>query len=131
MKIEPTAMPDVLVVEPDQFGDARGFFQETWHQRRYAEAGIDGAFVQDNISLSARGVLRGLHLQNPNAQGKLIYILQGEVFDVAVDLRVGSPRFGRWVGATLSLENRRQMWIPEGFAHGFCVLSETARGLLR
>ena len=126
MKIETTAIPDVLIVEPDRFGDDRGFFQETWHQRRYGEAGIDATFVQDNISLSARGVLRGLHLQNPNAQGKLICVLQGEVFDVAVDLRVGSPYFGRWAGAMLSLENRRQMWVPEGFAHGFCVLSETA-----
>ncbi len=126
MKIEPTALPEVLIVEPDRFGDARGFFQETWSQRRYAEAGIDGSFVQDNISFSARGVLRGLHLQNPNPQGKLVYVLQGEVFDAAVDLRVGSPHFGRWAGAVLSAENRRQLWVPEGFAHGFCVLSATA-----
>jgi dTDP-4-dehydrorhamnose 3,5-epimerase len=126
MKVESTALPDVLLVEPDRFGDARGFFQEAWHQGRYAEAGIGGPFVQDNISLSVRGVLRGLHLQNPNAQGKLISVLQGEVFDAAVDLRVGSPHFGRWAGAMLSMENRRQMWVPEGFAHGFCVLSETA-----
>ncbi len=126
MKVEPTALPEVLIVEPDRFGDARGFFQETWSQRRYAEAGIDVAFVQDNISFSTRGVLRGLHLQNPNPQGKLVCVLQGEVFDAVVDLRVGSPHFGRWTGAVLSSESGRQLWIPEGFAHGFCVLSETA-----
>ena len=126
MKVSPTALPDVLMIELDRFGDGRGFFQETWHQRRYAEAGIDGPFVQDNISFSARGALRGLHLQNPNPQGKLVWVLQGEVFDAAVDLRVGSPHFGRWAGVMLSAENRRQLWIPEGFAHGFCALSETA-----
>jgi len=126
MKVEPTALPEVLIVEPDRFGDARGFFQETWSQRRYAEAGIDVAFVQDNISFSTRGVLRGLHLQNPNPQGKLVCVLQGEVFAAVVDLRVGSPAFGRWTGAVLSSESGRQLWIPEGFAHGFCVLSETA-----
>ncbi len=125
MKVSPTALSDVLMIEPDRFGDGRGFFQETWHQRRYAGAGIDVDFVQDNISLSTRGVLRGLHLQNPNPQGKLVSVLQGEVFDAAVDLRVGSPNFGRWTGATLSAENGRQLWIPEGFGHGFCVLSET------
>ena len=120
MKVSPTALPDVLMIEPDRFDDGRGFFQETWHRRRYAEAGINTDFVQDNISLSTRGVLRGLHLQNPNPQGKLVSVLQGEVFDAAVDLR-----FGRWTGATLSAENGRQLWIPEGFGHGFCVQSET------
>jgi len=126
MKVTQATIPDVLLVEPDRFGDARGFFQEIWHERRYADAGIAGPFVQDNMSLSGRGVLRGLHLQHPQGQGKLVFALQGEVFDVAVDLRVGSPTFGRWAGAVLSAEGGRQMWIPEGFAHGFCVLSESA-----
>lgn len=126
MKVEPTALPEVLMIEPERFGDARGFFLETWHRRRYADAGIGAAFVQDNVSLSGRGVLRGLHLQNPHAQGKLIGVLQGEVFDAAVDLRVGSPTFGRWAAVRLSAENGRQLWIPEGFAHGFCVLGEAA-----
>lgn len=126
MKVTQATIPDVLLVEPDRFGDARGFFQEIWHERRYAEAGIAGPFVQDNMSLSGRGVLRGLHLQHPQGQGKLVFVLQGDVFDVAVDLRVGSPTFGRWAGAVLSAEGGRQMWIPEGFAHGFCVLSESA-----
>lgn len=126
MKVSETPLPGVLLVEPDRFGDSRGFFQEIWHDRRYADAGIAGPFVQDNMSLSGRGVLRGLHLQHPQGQGKLVYVLQGEVFDVAVDLRVGSPAFGRWTGAVLSAENGHQLWIPEGFGHGFCVLSETA-----
>lgn len=126
MKVEPTSLPEVLIVEPRWSGDARGFFQETWHLRRYAEAGVDAAFVQDNVSLSARNVLRGLHLQHPHGQGKLIWVMQGAVFDVAVDLRTGSPTFGGWAGAELSAQNRRQLWIPEGFAHGFCVLGETA-----
>ena len=126
MRIETTELPGVLILEPKVFGDARGFFLETWSERRYAEAGLPQTFVQDNLSFSARGVLRGLHYQHPHAQGKLVYVLQGEVFDVAVDIRAGSPTFGRWVGATLSAENRRQLWIPPGFAHGFCVVSETA-----
>jgi dTDP-4-dehydrorhamnose 3,5-epimerase len=126
MQVQTTALPGVLILEPRVFGDARGFFMETWHARRYAEAGLPEAFVQDNLSFSQRGVLRGLHYQNPQTQGKLVYVLQGEVFDVAVDIRVGSPTFGRWVGATLSAENRRQFWVPPGFAHGFCVTSETA-----
>lgn len=126
MKVAPTSLPDVLLVEPDRFGDSRGFFQELWHERRYAEAGILGPFVQDNISLSGRGVVRGLHLQHPQGQGKLVYVLHGDVFDVAVDVRVGSPSFGQWTGAVLSANNARQLWIPEGFAHGFCVLSDTA-----
>jgi dTDP-4-dehydrorhamnose 3,5-epimerase len=126
MKIVETELPGVLIVEPDRFGDDRGFFQETWHARRYAEAGIPGTFVQDNLSLSRHGVLRGLHFQNPNAQGKLVYILQGEAFDVAVDIRVGSPTFGKWAGVALSAENGRQLYIPPGFAHGFCVTGESA-----
>lgn len=126
MKVEETALPGVLIVEPDRFGDDRGFFQEIWHAGRYHDAGIPGEFVQDNISLSGHGVLRGLHLQNPHAQGKLVYALQGEVFDVAVDLRVGSPTFGRWAGTVLSADTGRQLWVPKGFGHGFCVLSESA-----
>jgi dTDP-4-dehydrorhamnose 3,5-epimerase len=126
MKVSETDLPGVLVVEPDRFGDARGFFQETFHAGRYEAAGIPGGFVQDNLSLSGRGVLRGLHFQNPNGQGKLIYVLEGEVFDVAVDVRVGSPGFGKWTAATLSADDGRQLYIPAGFAHGFCVTGETA-----
>lgn len=126
MKVVETELPGVLVVEPDRFGDARGFFQEVWHEGRYEEAGMPGPFVQDNLSCSAHGVLRGLHFQNPNGQGKLVYVLQGEVFDVAVDIRAGSPTFGKWAGATLSGDNGRQFYIPPGFAHGFCVTGETA-----
>jgi dTDP-4-dehydrorhamnose 3,5-epimerase len=116
----------VLILEPKVFGDERGFFLETWNQARYAEAGLPLTFVQDNLSLSRRGVLRGLHFQNPNAQGKLVYVLQGEVFDVAVDIRLGSPTFGQVETVLLSAENKRQLFIPAGFAHGFCVTSETA-----
>jgi len=126
MKIIETELPGVLIVEPDRFGDARGFFQEIWHEGRYGEAGIPGPFVQDNMSLSAQGVLRGLHYQNPHAQGKLVYVLQGEAFDVAVDVRVGSPTFGKWTGVTLSGDSGRQFYIPPGFAHGFCVTGESA-----
>lgn len=126
MKVVETELPGVLIVEPDRFGDARGFFQEIWHEGRYGEAGIPGPFVQDNMSLSAQGVLRGLHYQNPHAQGKLVYVLQGEAFDVAVDVRVGSPTFGKWTGVTLSGDTGRQFYIPPGFAHGFCVTGETA-----
>ncbi|MCL5779512.1 MAG: dTDP-4-dehydrorhamnose 3,5-epimerase [Firmicutes bacterium] len=126
MNVLETKLPGVLIIEPDVFGDARGYFMETWQQARYAQAGLPGHFVQDNLSFSTRGVLRGLHFQNPNAQGKLVFVLQGEVFDVAVDIRAGSPTFGQWVGVTLSSENKRQLYIPEGFAHGFCVTSETA-----
>ena len=126
MKVVETELPGVLIVEPDRFGDDRGFFQEIWHARRYVDAGIPGDFVQDNLSLSRHGVLRGLHFQNPNGQGKLVYVLQGEVFDVAVDIRDGSPSFGAWTGATLSADNGRQLYIPAGFAHGFCVTGETA-----
>jgi len=126
MKITPMSLPEVLLVEPQRFGDARGYFMETWRQERYQAAGINQPFVQDNLSRSVRGILRGLHLQNPNAQGKLVYVLEGEVFDVAVDVRVGSPHFGQWTGAVLSSEDHRQLWIPPGFAHGFCVTSATA-----
>ena len=124
MKVTQTAIPEVLLIEPDVHGDARGFFQETWHARRYAEAGIDVNFVQDNHSRSNRGVLRGLHFQNPTAQGKLVRVARGAVFDVAVDIRRGSPTFGQWVGYELSGDNHRQLWVPPGFAHGFCVLED-------
>jgi dTDP-4-dehydrorhamnose 3,5-epimerase len=126
MKVNKTKIPEVVVIEPDYFGDNRGFFMETWNRSRYVQAGLDVNFVQDNLSFSTRGVLRGLHFQKPNSQGKLVYVLQGEVFDVAVDIRAGSPTFKQWVGATLSSDNKQQLFIPEGFAHGFCVLSETA-----
>ncbi len=128
MKITPTAHPDVLLIEPKVFGDARGFFCETFSQRLFDEAvGRPVAFVQDNHSRSSQGVLRGLHFQlPPHAQGKLVRCASGAVFDVAVDMRKSSPRFGQWVGATLSAENHHQLWIPPGFAHGFLVLSETA-----
>jgi dTDP-4-dehydrorhamnose 3,5-epimerase len=116
----------LLVIEPKVFGDARGYFLETWNQRRYREAGLEVGFVQDNLSSSRRGILRGLHLQNPNPQGKLLQVLQGEVFDVAVDLRRGSPTFKQWHGLLLSEQNKRQFYIPPGFAHGFAVLSEMA-----
>ena len=126
MKVTPTALPEVLLVEPTVFGDARGYFFEAYSARRYAEAGIAAAFVQDNVSRSRRGVLRGLHYQHPHGQGKLVGVLEGEVFDVAVDVRRGSPRFGRWVGECLSADNKRQLYLPPGFAHGFLVTSEDA-----
>ena len=126
MKIIKTRLPEVLLIEPTVHGDHRGFFLETYNAQRYAAAGIPDRFVQDNLSSSQRGTLRGLHLQHPYSQGKLVQVLEGEVFDVAVDVRVGSPTFGNWVGETLSAENRRQLWVPEGFAHGFCVTSERA-----
>jgi dTDP-4-dehydrorhamnose 3,5-epimerase len=126
MKVTPMRLPEVLLVEPQRFGDARGYFLETWRQDRYQAAGITLSFVQDNLSRSAQGILRGLHLQHPNDQGKLVYVLEGEVFDVAVDVRVGSPSFGQWTGAVLSAVDHRQLWIPPGFAHGFCVTSESA-----
>jgi dTDP-4-dehydrorhamnose 3,5-epimerase len=126
MKITETSLPGVLLLEPSVFGDARGYFKETWNRRAFEEAGLALDFVQDNLSHSRQGILRGLHFQNPNAQGKLVQALQGEVFDVAVDIRLGSPSFGQWFGARLSAENHLQMYVPEGFAHGFCVLSETA-----
>jgi len=126
VKISSMSLPEVLLIEPNRFGDARGYFLEAYHQERYAAAGIQLDFVQDNLSRSVRGILRGLHLQHPNDQGKLVYVLAGEVFDAAVDVRVGSPNFGKWTGALLSSEDHRQLWIPPGFAHGFCVTSETA-----
>ncbi|MBV9970700.1 MAG: dTDP-4-dehydrorhamnose 3,5-epimerase, partial [Xanthobacteraceae bacterium] len=126
MNVICTAIPEVLIIEPKIFGDQRGFFLETFKADRYAEKGITRPFVQDNLSRSAYGVLRGLHLQNPNTQGKLVTVLRGRVLDVAVDVRVGSPTFGRHVGVELSEENRRQLWVPRGFAHGFVVVSESA-----
>ena len=126
MKFTPTALPDVIVVEPDVHRDARGFFLETYHREKYAAGGITATFVQDNHSRSVRGTLRGLHAQLVKAQGKLIRVVEGEIHDVAVDIRRGSPTFGRSVGMRLTGEDFRQLWIPPGFAHGFCVLSEIA-----
>ena len=126
MKRIETNLPGCLVIEPLVHGDARGYFYESFNAEKYRALGIDANFVQSNVSRSARGVLRGLHYQYPNPQGKLVNVLEGEVYDVAVDLRVGSPTFGRWAAAILSADNKRHFWIPEGFAHGFCVLSEFA-----
>jgi dTDP-4-dehydrorhamnose 3,5-epimerase len=125
MKFTPTSLPEVILIEPDVYRDPRGFFLETYHQRKYAENGIAGPLVQDNHSFSRRGALRGLHAQKQRPQGKLVRAVEGEMFDVAVDIRRGSPTFARWYGAVLSGENFCQLWIPPGFAHGFCVLSET------
>jgi dTDP-4-dehydrorhamnose 3,5-epimerase len=125
-KISQTKIPEVLVVEPEIFGDSRGFFLETYHYKKYAENGIKKPFVQDNHSRSSRGILRGLHYQLNTPQAKLVYAATGEILDVAVDIRKGSPTFGKWVGVILSEKNRFQLYVPEGFAHGFCVLSETA-----
>ena len=126
MQVVETELPGVLIVEPVVHGDDRGFFIETYNSERYAAAGIALPFVQDNMSRSSRGTLRGIHLQNPHAQGKLVSALEGVVFDVAVDLRVGSPDFGRWVGVELSASNRRQLYVPPGFGHCFCVTSDFA-----
>jgi dTDP-4-dehydrorhamnose 3,5-epimerase len=126
MNVLQTELPGVFIVEPKVFGDQRGFFCETYQQDRYAAHGITGPFVQDNLSRSARGVLRGLHFQHPKSQGKLISVLHGSVLDVAVDVRLGSPTFGQYVAVELNEENRRQLWVPRGFAHGFLVLSESA-----
>ena len=128
MKAIPTAIPEVLILEPKVFGDARGFFFESFNQKAFNEAtGLNLNFVQDNHSRSAKGVLRGLHYQlPPHAQGKLVRVVRGAVFDVAVDIRQGSPTFGRWVGVELSEDNHRQLWIPPGFAHGFLTLSDSA-----
>ncbi len=126
MKIQATSIPEVFIIEPGVFEDARGLFMETYHRERYAGAGVGVDFVQDNLSVSYRGTVRGLHFQNPKGQAKLVQVLDGEVFDVAVDLRRGSPSFGRWTGVILSGANRRQLFIPDGFAHGFCVTSEKA-----
>lgn len=126
MKVTETELPEVLLIEPKVFGDHRGFFLETWNRERYLEAGFpDVEFVQDNHSRSRKGVLRGLHFQLKHPQGKLVQVVTGSVFDVAVDIRVGSPNFGKWVGYELSGENHHQLWVPPGFAHGFCVLSDT------
>jgi len=126
MNVIETKLPGLLIIEPKVFGDTRGFFMEIWNQKRYADMKMPLSFVQDNISYSKKGTLRGLHFQYPNSQGKLVYVLQGEVFDVVVDIRVGSPTFGEWEGFELTVDNKRQVYISEGFAHGFCVLSETA-----
>src|ERR1700730_5572191 len=127
MNLIETAIPNILIIEPEMFGDTRGFFMEIYQTDRYVATGIPAVFVQDNLSRSSRGVLRGLHLQHPGApQGKLVTVLAGQVLDVAVDVRRGSPTFGRHVMVELSDQNRRQVWIPRGFAHGFLVLSETA-----
>jgi dTDP-4-dehydrorhamnose 3,5-epimerase len=124
VKFTKTAFPDVFLIEPDVFKDTRGFFMETYNQRKYAEGGIDQVFVQDNYSHSRHGILRGLHYQLKNAQGKLVFVITGEIFDIVVDIRIGSPMFGQWFGTHLSADNRRQIFVPEGFAHGFVVLSE-------
>lgn len=126
MKVTPTRLPEVLLIEPQVFGDARGWFMESWQAERYHEHGIRADFTQANISYSEYAVLRGLHYQHPEPQGKLVYVLSGEVFDVAVDIRQDSPTFGQWAAAELSADNHRQLWIPEGFAHGFQVLSANA-----
>ena len=132
MQIIPTAIPDVLIINPKVFGDERGFFFESFNQAKFeAATGQTVNFVQDNHSRSAQGVLRGLHYQIQQPQGKLVRVVQGEVFDVAVDIRKSSPTFGRWVGEILSADNKRQMWVPEGFAHGFLVMSDTAEFLYK
>lgn len=126
MKVLPTKLDGVRIIEPNVFEDSRGMFMESWHHQKYKEAGIPDVFVQDNISHSRRGVLRGIHFQNPGQQGKLVSVLRGAVFDVAVDLRVDSQTFKQWVGIELSAENRRQLFVPPGFGHGFSVISEDA-----
>ena len=132
MKVTPTALPEVLLIEPQVFGDERGFFFESWNQRQLDQrVGRPLGFVQDNHSRSRRGVLRGLHYQVKQAQGKLVRVVQGQVFDVAVDLRRSSPQFGHWVGVLLSADDKRQLWIPPGFAHGFLVMSDTAEFLYK
>lgn len=132
MKVTPTAIPAVLIIEPKVFGDARGFFFESFNQKTFNEVtGLDVNFVQDNHSRSTKGVLRGLHYQLEQCQGKLVRVVQGEVFDVAVDIRKSSPTFGQWVGEVLSADNKRQLWVPEGFAHGFVTLSDTAEFLYK
>ncbi|KKW49562.1 dTDP-4-dehydrorhamnose 3,5-epimerase, partial [Pantoea ananatis] len=126
MKIIDTKIPDVKIIEPSVFGDERGFFMETWQQKKFEDLVCKRNFVQDNHSKSAKGILRGLHYQTENTQGKLVRVVSGEVFDVAVDLRKSSETFGQWVGVLLSAENKLQLWVPEGFAHGFYVTSESA-----
>lgn len=124
MELIPTAIEGLLIVEPRVFGDERGFFLESWNRRTFAQLGLDLDFVQDNHSRSARGVLRGLHYQQPNPQGKLVRVVAGRAWDVAVDLRAGSPTYGRWVGVELSAQNKRMFWVPPGFAHGFLSLED-------
>ncbi len=131
MKVTPTSLPEVLLVEPRVFGDARGFFYESWNERAFAAAGINAHFVQDNHSRSEKNVLRGLHYQIKQTQSKLIRAMAGSIFDVAVDIRRSSPRFGQWVGVHLSAETHNAMWVPAGFAHGFCVVSEFAEVLYK
>ncbi|MFZ6674844.1 dTDP-4-dehydrorhamnose 3,5-epimerase [Undibacterium sp. Xuan67W] len=132
MQVTPTNLPEVMIIEPRVFGDDRGFFYESFNAKKFAElTGVDLNFVQDNHSKSAKNVLRGLHYQIQQAQGKLVRVIAGEVFDVAVDLRKSSPRFGQWTGVTLSAENQRQLWIPPGFGHGFVVTSDTAEFLYK
>jgi dTDP-4-dehydrorhamnose 3,5-epimerase len=126
MKVIETTLPGALIIEPQVFGDSRGFFYVSYNEAKYRDAGVDHRFVQSNVSRSARGVLRGLHYQWPNPQGKLVSVLEGEVYDVAVDIRRGSPTFGQSVGVMLTADNHRHFWIPEGFAHGFCVVSDFA-----
>ena len=126
LQVIPQAIPEVKLIIPDVFGDSRGFFQETYKQEAYRAAGIDAPFVQDNWSRSTKGTLRGLHYQLPNPQDKLVWVVSGEIFDVAVDIRRGSPTFGKWVSAVLSVANHHQFFIPAGFAHGFCVMSDEA-----
>jgi dTDP-4-dehydrorhamnose 3,5-epimerase len=131
MKVIPTRLPEVLLIEPKVFGDARGFFFESWNEREFERAGIRAKFVQDNHSRSEKGVLRGLHYQLRQPQGKLVRVTEGEIFDVAVDIRRSSPTFGRWEGARLSAQSKRMLWVPIGFAHGFCVLSDFAEVLYK
>jgi dTDP-4-dehydrorhamnose 3,5-epimerase len=131
VNVAPTTIPEVLVLEPKVFGDSRGFFLESWNERAFAAAGIPARFVQDNHSRSGRNVLRGLHYQLRQAQGKLVRVIAGEIYDVAVDIRRSSPTFGRWVGVALSAENRRMMWVPPGFAHGFLVISDATEVLYK
>jgi dTDP-4-dehydrorhamnose 3,5-epimerase len=126
VNVTATEIGEVLHVEPKVFGDARGFFLETYSRARYAEHGIGPDFVQDNVSRSAEGILRGLHMQHPHGQGKLVYVLEGKVLDVAVDVRVGSPSFGKWAARVLDAERKNQLWVPPGFAHGFCVIEGPA-----
>ena len=131
MKVISTDLKGVLIIAPRVFPDIRGFFMETHHQKRYDDLGIDCRFVQDNLSFSSRNTLRGLHYQLPHSQAKLVQVITGEIFDVAVDIRAGSPTFGRWIGVALSEKNCRQLFVPEGFAHGFCVISDSAHVLYK
>ncbi len=131
MQFEPTAIPEVVLIRPRVFGDSRGFFLESWEQQKFAAAGVDARFVQDNHSRSSRHTLRGLHYQIQHAQGKLVRVVSGAVYDVAVDIRRSSPSFGRWVGVELSADNHAMLWVPAGFAHGFMVLSDSADFLYR